>query len=128
MGVRNIMQNSIIFENVRVTEAELLGEVDKGMEVADEALLIARLCMGAISLGGMKRCACRPGCEQLVWLGKIAAACRLRRERELARLYREARRFRQQREAEIQDYPEHVIEAKYQAAYAEIQARRRTPA
>jgi alkylation response protein AidB-like acyl-CoA dehydrogenase len=57
MGVRNIMQNSLILDGVRVTEAELLGEPARGMEVADEALLIARLCMGAISLGAMKRCA-----------------------------------------------------------------------
>ena len=35
----------------------VLGEVGKGMDVADEALLVARLCMGAMSLGGMKRCA-----------------------------------------------------------------------
>lgn len=57
MGVRSIMQNSLILDGVAVGEENLLGEVNKGMEVADEALLIARLCMGAISLGGMKRCA-----------------------------------------------------------------------
>jgi alkylation response protein AidB-like acyl-CoA dehydrogenase len=57
MGVRSIMQNALIFDGVAVQPAHLLGEVGKGMEVADEALLIARLCMGAISLGGMKRCA-----------------------------------------------------------------------
>lgn len=57
MGVRSIMQNALILEDVAVTPIHLLGEVGKGMDVADEALLIARLCMGAISLGGMKRCA-----------------------------------------------------------------------
>lgn len=57
MGVRSIMQNSLFFEDVEVGPEHLLGEVGKGMEVADEALLIARLCMGALSLGGMKRCA-----------------------------------------------------------------------
>ncbi len=57
MGVRSIMQNSIYFDDVAVGADHLLGEVGKGMEVADEALLVARLCMGAMSLGGMKRCA-----------------------------------------------------------------------
>ena len=57
MGVRSIMQNSIFFDDVAVGPAHVLGEVGKGMEVADEALLVARLCIGAMSLGGMKRCA-----------------------------------------------------------------------
>lgn len=57
MGVRSIMQNALILDGVEVQPAQVLGEVGRGMEVADEALLIARLCMGAISLGGMKRCA-----------------------------------------------------------------------
>jgi alkylation response protein AidB-like acyl-CoA dehydrogenase len=57
MGVRSIMQNSIYFDDVAVRPEHVLGEVGKGMEVADEALLVARLCMGAMSLGGMKRCA-----------------------------------------------------------------------
>lgn len=57
MGVRSIMQNALILDGVEVDEANLLGEVGRGMEVADEALLLARLCMGAISVGGMKRCA-----------------------------------------------------------------------
>jgi alkylation response protein AidB-like acyl-CoA dehydrogenase len=57
MGVRSIMQNSIFFDDVAVRPAQVLGEVGKGMDVADEALLVARLCMGAMSLGAMKRCA-----------------------------------------------------------------------
>lgn len=57
MGVRSIMQNALILDGVVVELSYLLGEAGKGMDVADEALLIARLCMGAISLGGMKRCA-----------------------------------------------------------------------
>jgi alkylation response protein AidB-like acyl-CoA dehydrogenase len=57
MGVRSIMQNAIIFDDVEVQPVHVLGEVGKGMEVADEALLVARLCMGALCLGGMKRCA-----------------------------------------------------------------------
>ena len=51
MGVRSIMQNSIYLDDVVVRPVHVLGEVGKGMEVADEALLVARLCMGAMSLG-----------------------------------------------------------------------------
>jgi len=57
MGVRSIMQNAVFFDDVPVQPVHVLGEVGKGMDVADEALLIARLCMGAVCLGGMKRCA-----------------------------------------------------------------------
>ncbi len=57
MGVRSIMQNALILDEVAVDERHLAGEIGKGMELADEALLIARLCMGAISLGAMKRSA-----------------------------------------------------------------------
>ena len=57
MGVRAIMQNSLIMDGVHVEDSHVLGEAGKGMELADEALLIARLCMGAICLGAMKRCA-----------------------------------------------------------------------
>lgn len=57
MGVRSIMQNALILEGVRVGPENLLGEIGQGMEIADEALLVARLCMGAISIGAMKRCA-----------------------------------------------------------------------
>ena len=57
MGVRGIMQNTLYFDDVAVSPLNLLGEVNKGMDVAEEAMLIAHLCMGAVSLGGMKRCA-----------------------------------------------------------------------
>jgi alkylation response protein AidB-like acyl-CoA dehydrogenase len=57
MGVRSIMQNAIYFDDVPVTPDHLLGQPARGMDVADDALLIARLCMGAMSLGAMKRCA-----------------------------------------------------------------------
>ena len=57
MGVRGIVQNSIYFDDVPVSSANLLGEIGKGMDVADDALLIGRLCTAAVSLGAMKRCA-----------------------------------------------------------------------
>ncbi|WP_013334493.1 AMP-binding protein [Gloeothece verrucosa] len=58
MGVRGIMQNIIYFDDVLVSPTQLLGEVNKGMDVAEEAMLLAHLCMASLSVGGgMKRCA-----------------------------------------------------------------------
>lgn len=57
MGVRGIIQNALIFDGARVAEDRLLGEVGQGMEVAEEALLNARLAIGAVAVGAMKRCA-----------------------------------------------------------------------
>jgi alkylation response protein AidB-like acyl-CoA dehydrogenase len=74
MGVRSIMQNSIFFDDVHAGPSQILGEVGKGMDVADEALLIARLCMGAMSLGAMKRCATmmlRYGTRRVVSTGRL---------------------------------------------------------
>ena len=51
MGVRSIMQNSIYFDDVAVRPVHVLGEVGKGMDVADEALLVARLVHGRDELG-----------------------------------------------------------------------------
>ncbi len=57
MGVRGIVQNSIYFDDVSVNSRHLLGEIGKGMEVADDALFMGRICTAAVSLGAMKRCA-----------------------------------------------------------------------
>ncbi len=57
MGFRGIVQNSIYFEDVNVSSVNLLGEIGKGMKVANDALFMGRLCTAAVSLGAMKRCA-----------------------------------------------------------------------
>jgi natural product biosynthesis luciferase-like monooxygenase protein/amino acid adenylation domain-containing protein len=57
MGMRGMVQNAIHLEDVRVTRANLLGEVGQGFEVAQDAMLFGRLGLGAMSVGGMKRCA-----------------------------------------------------------------------
>jgi alkylation response protein AidB-like acyl-CoA dehydrogenase len=57
MGVRSIMQNALVLKDVRVSEERLLGEVGQGMEIADETLLVARIYLSSVCLGGMKRCA-----------------------------------------------------------------------
>jgi len=56
MGLRGIMQNAIYFEDVLVTKEQLLGELGNGTEPADDALLYARLGIGMMGVGGMKRC------------------------------------------------------------------------
>ncbi|MCM0591135.1 MAG: AMP-binding protein [Gloeotrichia echinulata DEX184] len=56
MGLRGIMQNAIYFDDVLVTKEQLLGELGNGTEPADDALVYARLGIGMMGVGGMKRC------------------------------------------------------------------------
>lgn len=57
LGMRGMIQNTIHLEGARVTATQLLGEVGKGMDAAQDAMMYGRLIIGAFSLGGMKRCA-----------------------------------------------------------------------
>lgn len=57
MGMRGMVQNRLYLKDVRVGSADLLGEPGAGMEVAQDAMMYGRLGLGAISVGGMKRCA-----------------------------------------------------------------------
>lgn len=57
MGMRGMVQNTIYLEDVFVTPESLLGQIGKGMTVAQDAMMFGRLGLGAISLGGIKRCA-----------------------------------------------------------------------
>lgn len=57
MGMRGMVQNSIHFNDVSVNLEDLLGEPGAGMDVAQDAMLLGRLGLGVMSLGGMKRCA-----------------------------------------------------------------------
>ncbi|MBK1987671.1 acyl-CoA/acyl-ACP dehydrogenase [Sphaerospermopsis aphanizomenoides BCCUSP55] len=57
MGIRGMVQNTIHFDEVPVSEVNLLGAIGSGMTVAQDAILLTRLAMGSQSLGGMKRCA-----------------------------------------------------------------------
>lgn len=57
LGMRGMIQNTIYLEGAKVTENQLLGEVGKGMDAAQDAMMYGRLIIGAFSLGGMKRCA-----------------------------------------------------------------------
>ena len=57
LGMRGMIQNTIYLEGVKVTKNQLLGEIGKGMDAAQDAMMYGRLIIGAFGLGGMKRCA-----------------------------------------------------------------------
>ncbi|MDJ0576140.1 MAG: AMP-binding protein [Xenococcaceae cyanobacterium MO_234.B1] len=57
LGMRGMIQNTIYLEGARVTENQLLGQVGRGMDAAQDAMMYGRLIIGAFGLGGMKRCA-----------------------------------------------------------------------
>jgi acyl-CoA synthetase (AMP-forming)/AMP-acid ligase II/alkylation response protein AidB-like acyl-CoA dehydrogenase len=57
VGLRGSVQNALYLHDVPVGPANLLGELRKGMVVAEDALLVGRLCTAAVCLGGLKRCA-----------------------------------------------------------------------
>jgi alkylation response protein AidB-like acyl-CoA dehydrogenase/acyl carrier protein len=56
MGMRGMVQNKIYLDDVSVTSEHLLGELGGGLEVAQDAMMFGRLGLGAMSIGGMKRC------------------------------------------------------------------------
>lgn len=57
MGMRGLVQNSIYLEDTLVGTNNLLGTLDGGLQVANDAMLTTRLALGAASIGGMKRSA-----------------------------------------------------------------------
>ena len=57
MGMRGMVQNRLYLNDVTVGIADMLGQPGAGMEVAQDAMMYGRLGLGAISVGGMKRCA-----------------------------------------------------------------------
>ncbi|MBQ5962539.1 AMP-binding protein [Massilia sp. ZL223] len=57
MGMRAMVQNALRFEDVFVPDAQVLGRPGSGMEVARDAMAFARLGIGALCVGAMKRCA-----------------------------------------------------------------------
>ncbi|WP_229425645.1 acyl-CoA dehydrogenase family protein [Massilia sp. Se16.2.3] len=57
MGMRAIVQNAVRLESVFVPDAQVLGAPGSGMEVAKDAMGFARLGIGALCVGAMKRCA-----------------------------------------------------------------------
>lgn len=56
MGMRGMVQNTFTMENLEVDSSAQLSTVGKGTEIANDAIMHTRLALGAIFLGGMKRC------------------------------------------------------------------------
>lgn len=56
MGLRSSIQNSLSLDDVAVGPEQLLGELGRGMEVAEDTLTAGRLCISALCIGGLKRC------------------------------------------------------------------------
>ncbi len=54
-GLRSIVQNSLQFTDVVIPPVQLLGESGRGMDVANDARGVGRLCVAAVSLGAMRR-------------------------------------------------------------------------
>ena len=54
---RQRSRDSLFLDEVAVGTEDMLGQPGRGMEVAEDALTIGRLCIAAVCLGGLKRCA-----------------------------------------------------------------------
>lgn len=57
MGMRGMVQNFIYLDDAPVGPINLLGKAGAGMEAGQDAMLYTRLAIGAMCVGGMKRCA-----------------------------------------------------------------------
>lgn len=57
MGMRGMVQNTVILEEVPVDKQQQLGADGEGMSVAQDAMRYGRLAIAAACVGGMKRCA-----------------------------------------------------------------------
>ncbi len=58
MGMRGLVQSTVLLDGVPVSRANLLGsEPGDGLEIAKDTMRFARLGIGVICIGGMKRCA-----------------------------------------------------------------------
>lgn len=56
MGMRGMVQNIIRFDDVEISESHHLGTLGDGFAVAHTAMMTTRLALGALFVGGMKRC------------------------------------------------------------------------
>jgi acyl-CoA synthetase (AMP-forming)/AMP-acid ligase II/alkylation response protein AidB-like acyl-CoA dehydrogenase len=56
MSVLGFTRDTIVLDGVRVGREHLLGRLGSGVDIAHEAMMHARLAIGAACVGGMKRC------------------------------------------------------------------------
>jgi acyl-CoA synthetase (AMP-forming)/AMP-acid ligase II/alkylation response protein AidB-like acyl-CoA dehydrogenase/acyl carrier protein len=57
MGMRGMVQNTVFLTEAFLPDGAVLRTPGQGMEVARDAMLFSRLGIGAMCIGGMKRCA-----------------------------------------------------------------------
>lgn len=57
MGMRGMVQNTVFLTDAFLPDAAVLRSPGEGMDVARDAMLFSRLGIGAMCIGGMKRCA-----------------------------------------------------------------------
>jgi acyl-CoA synthetase (AMP-forming)/AMP-acid ligase II/alkylation response protein AidB-like acyl-CoA dehydrogenase/acyl carrier protein len=57
MGMRGMVQNTVFLTDAFLPDAAVLRTPGQGMDVARDAMLFSRLGIGAMCIGGMKRCA-----------------------------------------------------------------------
>jgi acyl-CoA synthetase (AMP-forming)/AMP-acid ligase II/alkylation response protein AidB-like acyl-CoA dehydrogenase/acyl carrier protein len=57
MGMRGMVQNTVLLNEAFVPDADVLLTPGEGMDVARDAMLFSRLGIGAMCVGAMKRCA-----------------------------------------------------------------------
>lgn len=57
MGMRAMVQNQVNLSGVNVSHEDVLGQINNGMAVAQDAMNHGRLVIAAACIGGMKRCA-----------------------------------------------------------------------
>ncbi len=56
MGMRSMVHNTVVLDGALVGDERVLGEVGRGFDVANDAMARARLMIGGLCLGAMKRC------------------------------------------------------------------------
>ncbi|RNL77384.1 acyl-CoA dehydrogenase [Sinomicrobium pectinilyticum] len=56
MGMRGMVQNRINFDVVKLEKRYPIGEEEKGMDIANDAMMLARITAGATLLGAMEKC------------------------------------------------------------------------
>ncbi|HEX7182275.1 MAG TPA: AMP-binding protein [Thermoanaerobaculia bacterium] len=56
LGLRGMVQSAIELNGVPVGRDDLLGAVGEGLNVAEDTIALSRLFLGAVAVGGMKRC------------------------------------------------------------------------
>ncbi|MFF5969362.1 AMP-binding protein [Streptomyces collinus] len=56
MGMRAMVHNTVVLDGTRVGDDRVLGEVGRGFDVANDAMMRARVMIGGLCLGAMKRC------------------------------------------------------------------------